>query len=839
MKKQIYTLLFLLLGNLLFSHIYFAQTAEKPNIIFIIFDDLNDWIEPLSGHPQVETPNLDAIASLGTTFLNAYCSAPVCAASRTSFLLGKNPGYTGVYNNEEFNELDFRSNFPPDKYFTTLPEYLKDEGGYYTVSLNKIFHADQYLNDYDETTDDNCARSLSWNEVIYKGSDGGIISEGDSLDQDVPKFDWAKIDESFTSDMQDYNITDASLEFLDEYDLNPSDYCDKPIFLALGFHKPHLELFVPEQYFLPYYIDDFEDPSFDIPFNEPANTYPYNGVVLSPQPEIPYSDYESLGFVGKNLASVGVHNEFENWGDSLSLLISINDSLSNEETANILTRSKIANATMAYLAAVKFVDEQLGRFWNELNLYPEILNNSVIIITSDHGYSLDEKKHWKKNTLWETDIRVPFIMVDMRNPVQKTSNINVSLLDLFPTICDLTLNPYPLFPDSTKYLEGKSLVSVFYDSTLHYESPVLTTYMAVDGKQVSCNEQYSIRDERFHYIQYHSNNVEGNLTCDSLNSVVEEELYEIGIDREKDPNEWNNLISNSDYLPVVKYLSQWIPGQPLYNKKTFNIKINIDQTSCHLVYNDSINLSFDIFDTTGVITTVPEGYFYYWTNNITDDTIFGTEVNFTFNDIQIFNTAKRVIFYFYMIDTSTNTIAGFDLIYAYLTNAQFPEISFEVNTDYQSTTVTFSNIEILGDYNSVLWDFGDGNYFYGPEPVSHTYEEYGKYTVSSFVSFGSSDTCFISYSREIETFSYNYADENNIFIFPNPSNGLFNLATKDLVEEGEIIISDVAGRTYFINNFNMNGLLINELDLTILSPGMYFITLKTPIFTSSAPIIIH
>ena len=838
MRKQFDPFLFLLFGTFLFPKITFAQTAEKPNIIFIMFDDLNDWVEPFGGHPQVETPNLNAISSLGTTFLNAYCSAPVCAPSRTSLLLGKNPTYTGVYNNEEFNEFDFRSNFPPEKYLITLPEYLKDNGGYYTITFNKIFHADQNFNDYDDITLDNCAKTLSWNEDIYTGNNGGIINVGESLDEDVGKFEWAQIDDSLTTDMQDFTITDKAATFLNDYATNPSDFCDKPFFLALGYHKPHLELFIPEQYFLPFYISDFFQTPYQIPYNDPKETFPYNGVVLPPQPVIPYSDYDSLNFVGKSLSNVAVHNDFETWADSISLILSISDTLDTEQSANVLMKSKLANATMAYLAAVKFVDEQLGRFWDALNTHPELLNNSVIIISSDHGFALDEKKHWKKNALWETDIRIPFIIIDMRNPIQKTCTINVSLLDLFPTICDLTLNAYPLFPDSSKYLEGKSLVSILNDSTLHYESPVLTTYMAEDGKQVSCNEQYSVRNERFHYIQYHSNNVQGNLTCDSLNSVLLEELYEIGTFRETDPNEWNNLIGNPDFIPVVEYLSQWIPGHPLYTKTTFNLDPHFDQTSCQLILEDSIFLSFEIYDTAGLKISPPEEYLYYWTNNITDDTIFSTETYFAFNDIQVFNTSKRVIFYVHMLDTNTHVIVGFDLIYAYLFDQELPEISFDVNTTYQSNSVSVYNVSVEGEYDSIWWDFGDGNYFYGQYPGEHIYNEYGIFTITCYVSFGNYDTCIIELSREVEIVSFNYAAEENLLIFPDPSYGLINVATKELVQEGEILITDVAGK--LLNQFilHQNGLLIHAIDLSNLPQGLYFITLKSPTFTSSKPFII-
>ena len=66
-----------------------AGAAEpKPNILLIIADDLNDWIGPLGGHPQVKTPNLDKLAARGVTFRSAHCAAPLCNPSRTAFLSG-------------------------------------------------------------------------------------------------------------------------------------------------------------------------------------------------------------------------------------------------------------------------------------------------------------------------------------------------------------------------------------------------------------------------------------------------------------------------------------------------------------------------------------------------------------------------------------------------------------------------------------------------------------------------------------------------------------------------------------------------------------------------------
>lgn len=814
-----------------------AQTGEKPNIILIVFDDLNDWVQPFGGHPQVETPTLNMLSTLGTNFTNAYCTGPVCAPSRTSFLLGKNPTYTGVYNNEEFDESNFRANFPPDKYIITLPEYLKDYGGYYTVCLNKIFHADQYKNDYDTSTADPCSKSLSWNEMIYTGNDGGIINEGESLDQDISSFEWAQIEDAYTNDMQDHTITNEAIDFLNNYDADPSNYCNKPFFMALGYHKPHLQLYIPEQYFLPYYITDFNATPYTIPYNYPVNSFPYNGVVLAPQPDAPYADFDSLGFVGKSLAAIGVHNDFMDWGDSIANTLTISDTLDTDATGEILGYSKIANATMAYLAAIKFVDEQLGEFWTSLNDHPELLNNSVIIITSDHGYSLDEKKHWKKNTLWETDIRVPFIMIDMRDPEYKKCTVNVSLLDIFPTVCDLTDNPYPLFPDSTKYLDGKSLAPILYDSTLHYESPVLTTYKAEAGKQVSCMEQYSVRNERFHYIQYHSNNINGNLSCDSLNSIQEEELYEIGKERNIDPNEWNNLEADPDYAPVIEYLSQWTPGHPMYTKKTFNPEIKYSLSDCLLNAGDSVTMHFDLYDSTGVLITPPENYAYFWTNNISTDTITGLQYDFTMSNPEISDSIKRVVIYLHMIDTSTNVIAGFEMAYLYLSTAEVPSVSFLANTQYLSTTVVINNISISGAYNSVWWDFGDGTTFNGLFPGPHTYTQYGKFDITCHVAYGNTDSCVITRTQPIETISFDYYNNNRMVVFPNPTAGVLNLATKELVTDGDITVTDITGVMRFHQTLQMNTFLIHHFDFSALDPGIYTLTLKTANFTNSVKFI--
>ena len=122
-----------------------ANSQRKPNVLMIVIDDLNDWISIL-GHPTAITPNFDRLARRSVTFENAYCPAPICCPSRTSFLTGVHPSKSGAYfNNQRF----FTSKFPIGK-ATTLPGHFK-KNGYDVVSYGKVFHVNRTGIDIKET----------------------------------------------------------------------------------------------------------------------------------------------------------------------------------------------------------------------------------------------------------------------------------------------------------------------------------------------------------------------------------------------------------------------------------------------------------------------------------------------------------------------------------------------------------------------------------------------------------------------------------------------------------------------------------------------------------------
>ena len=112
----------------------FVNAADKPNILMIAIDDQNDWIGFMGGHPNAKTPHIDALAASGTAFTNAHCQSPLCNPSRTSLMVSKRPGSTGIYGLKPwFRDVAELADLE------TLPQFLM-RNGYKTYTAGKIYH---------------------------------------------------------------------------------------------------------------------------------------------------------------------------------------------------------------------------------------------------------------------------------------------------------------------------------------------------------------------------------------------------------------------------------------------------------------------------------------------------------------------------------------------------------------------------------------------------------------------------------------------------------------------------------------------------------------------------
>jgi len=204
--------------------------AEKPNILFISIDDLNDWVGPLGGHPQVKTPNMDRLAARGTTFTNAHCQSPLCNPSRTSILTGLRPTTTGVYALAPW----FRTSDKLKDHATIFQWFHKQ--GYTTLTGGKIFH-DAYPPKLD--------RKDAGAEVDVWGTHGGFTPRPKTkfvtTPDNIALMDWGAFPEK-DEECYDYDVATWAVQQLK----TPPK---SPFFLAVGFRHPHVPCYAPQKWF--------------------------------------------------------------------------------------------------------------------------------------------------------------------------------------------------------------------------------------------------------------------------------------------------------------------------------------------------------------------------------------------------------------------------------------------------------------------------------------------------------------------------------------------------------------------------------------------------------------
>lgn len=131
MKRLFLTSLLFIFGMLGSLNLVKAQ-SEKPNILFISIDDMNDWTTVFNDENPIKTPNLERLAERGAFFKKAYAPSPACNPSRVSVMTGTRPHKTGVYGNNS----DWRKALPDKE---TMQEYFMEQG-YYIGGAGKIFH---------------------------------------------------------------------------------------------------------------------------------------------------------------------------------------------------------------------------------------------------------------------------------------------------------------------------------------------------------------------------------------------------------------------------------------------------------------------------------------------------------------------------------------------------------------------------------------------------------------------------------------------------------------------------------------------------------------------------
>jgi arylsulfatase A-like enzyme len=205
--------------------------ADRPNVLFIAVDDLNDWVGCLGGNPQAKTPNIDALAARGVNFTRAYCACPVCNPSRTALMVGLRSSTTGVYS----NGIDRRDS-PVAMSVVPLNTHFHKQG-YYVAAAGKIYHGDgDQFGEWDD----------------YARTRGGDLPPAAGASGGVGGIRFAPVD-ARDEQMHDYHTVSYCIEQLQRKH-------DKPFFLACGLHKPHMAWNVPQKYYDMFPLSSIELP---------------------------------------------------------------------------------------------------------------------------------------------------------------------------------------------------------------------------------------------------------------------------------------------------------------------------------------------------------------------------------------------------------------------------------------------------------------------------------------------------------------------------------------------------------------------------------------------------
>jgi len=442
--------------------------AEKMNVLFIAADDMNCDLSAY-GNPLVKTPHLERLAKMGVRFDRAYCQQPLCGPSRASLMTGLRPDTLDMHTlKHELREKN------PD--VITLGQLFR-RNGYFSARAGKIYH---YGNPSQIGTDAN-DDPATWDQRFNpQGIDSlqedritryGFGRQKAGLGISMAWWDPVSRDEQHTDGMVASQIVDLIRKKKNE-----------PFFLAAGFFNPHCPYVAPRRYFDLYPLDTIQIPDLTAAKRDLEDVPP-----------------------------MAVQRDMKNWPYYF----------------RDVTVEQARKCKQAYYACNSFVDAQVGRLLDALE-ENDLLDRTIIVFWSDHGYFLGEKGLWYKRKAFERSARMPLIIAAPGLTGGAVTSSPVELLDLYPTLADLCgITP----PDN---LEGKSLRPLLAEpATVDWKKPAVT--------QVWHNRRawgYSIRTARYRYTEW-------------LEGKAGRELY----DHSRDAGEVENLAELPDHQETVRQLS--------------------------------------------------------------------------------------------------------------------------------------------------------------------------------------------------------------------------------------------------------------------------------------------
>ena len=411
-----------------------------PNVLLVVVDDLNTDLGAY-GHPVVQTPNIDRLAERGVLFSRAYTQYPQCNQSRASMLTGLYPEQLGVLD----LQTHFRDRHPE---LVTLPQHFR-RNGYFTARVGKVFHQGVPTEIGSDGLDD----PQSWDVAL---NPSGIDREvEDRIVSIVPaELDQRKFGANLSwlavpgDDRQhtDGLVASRAVELLEAHHPGKTG---KPIFLAVGFYRPHTPFVAPESYF---------------------SMYPADQVALAE----------------------------ERPGDRDNKPVA---ALADRPHQAEMTELQRRQAIQAYHASISFVDTQLGRVTAALDRLG-LADTTLVVFVSDHGYALGQHGLWQKTNLFENTALTPLIIAaPQRFEAGLVSEELVELVDIYPTLVSLS----GLGPPGHE-LQGIDLQAVLADQAPGRLTALTQSWSAAHRTRPERRGMeimgYSIRTDRYRYTEW-------------------------------------------------------------------------------------------------------------------------------------------------------------------------------------------------------------------------------------------------------------------------------------------------------------------------------------------------
>ena len=412
----------------------FGETAKgkRKNVLFVAVDDLRLELG-CYGASHMKTPNIDRLAKEGLLFERAYCQQALCAPSRISLMTGLRPDSTRIYGLDE--PLD--KTLPDTR---TIVQHFK-ENDYKTILLGKIYHHatddKQFCDVLDRCDAPTYAAPATAKEVerlTREGSTKGLSGQKLRHYANGPAYESADVPDNTYSDGR---IADSAIEQIRKKD-------ERPLFLAVGFKKPHLPFVAPKKYWDMYAPNEIEVPPHDKPDGAPDMAFTSWGELRN------YAGMPEKGYVTDEQAKTLIHG---------------------------------------YRASVSYIDAQLGRVLAELDRQG-LRENTIVVLWGDHGWKLGEYGSWCKHTNFELDTHVPLIYCGQGIPAGKRSRALVEYVDIFPTLADYCGLGVP------EECEGLSSAPLFADPAKHWKQAAFSQYPR------GPNMGYSIRSGQWRYTEW-------------------------------------------------------------------------------------------------------------------------------------------------------------------------------------------------------------------------------------------------------------------------------------------------------------------------------------------------